>query len=116
MARRWPWEWSCCAQGQVSLTMPFLWLLTGVLRGGVGQHLLHQPDACPGEPLGRRAARDWLPRSLTLTLVLIFERHLPEEGVSPPWDPSHAPSQRGCTSRGTPSQTSSTCFREFLQL
>lgn len=38
--------------------MPFLWLPTGVLRGGVGQHLLHQPDVRPGGPLGGRAARD----------------------------------------------------------
>ena len=38
--------------------MSFLWLLTGVLHGGVGQHLLHQPDVRPGEPLGRRAACD----------------------------------------------------------
>lgn len=58
VARGWPWEWSCSTQGQVSLTMPSLWLLTGVLRGGVGQHLLHQPDVRPGKPLGRRAARD----------------------------------------------------------
>lgn len=33
-------------------------LPAGFLCSGVGQHLLYQPDVCPGEPLGGCAARD----------------------------------------------------------
>lgn len=34
------------------------WILAGFLCGGMGQHLLYQPDVCPWQPLGRCASRD----------------------------------------------------------
>lgn len=75
--------------------MPFLWLLAGVLRGGVGQHLLHQPDVCPGEALGGCAARDpgcCEPDPDSCAHL----RETPEKGETSPYlgDPSQAPSRK----------------------
>ena len=74
------------------LTVPFLWLLAGVLCGGVGQHLLHQPDVRPGEPLGGCAARDPGCHEPDPDSCAHF-RETPEEGKTS-GDSSHAPSRK----------------------
>lgn len=90
---------SCFAQGRVFLTLLLALLFAGFLHGGVGQHLLHQPAVCPGEPLGGRAARDPGcdepdPDSHA------HLRETPEEGEMSP-DPSHSPCGRALWAKGS---------------
>lgn len=90
------------------------WLLAGFLRGSVGQHLLHQPDVCPGEPLGGCAARDPGGSEPDLDSHAHL-RKTPEKGEMS-GDPSHTPT-RGAVWAGR-SQIrffSITCFSELLQ-
>lgn len=69
-------------------------LPAGFLCGGVGQHLLHQPDVCPGEPLGGRAARD-PGRAEPDADSHAHLRETPEEGEMSR-GPSHIPSGGLC--------------------
>lgn len=52
--------------------------------------------------------------SLTLTLVVIFERH--QRKVSPPGTPAMLPPERLYQQENPKSDLSSTCFKEFPQL
>lgn len=73
-------------------------LLTGFLRGGVGQHLLYQPDIRPGEPLGGRVARD-PGRGEPDPDSYAHLRKTSEEGETS-GDPSHVPSRRAVWAGG----------------